>query len=586
MSTYLHTRESDLAAHVAWIGLEALEGRLLLSAAIDLEAWDALAGGQGRKVGQAAEYAYEARTHYVTADTAGSHVTTPGVSAFGVNVDGVADLIVTRSDGTFRLTGSLLSTGRHILTAAHGVTDDFGNMNTSSIRATWELSSGDVSVTVGGAAVYVHPQWTGDFLGTGYDLAIIELPDAVGGVPGYDIYRGSAEVGFQTVKVGYGMAGQGDTGATLASGTKRAVLNSYDDDATDFAAVGAVNGTMQLAYDFDNGLAANDAFGFFFNKYDSGLGSDEGCSAPGDSGGPTFVFADGTYQIAGVTSYGISLTRSVGKPSTRTSDVDKYLNSSFGEFGVDTRVSSLQSFIDMVLTPDTVAPAAPTGLTATPGNARVTLDWADNAEADLAGYNVYRSTTPGGAYAKINGSLISASAFTDTGVTNGATYYYVVTAADLSANESSFSNEASATPVQTAFTMHVADLDIVEKLRGKSRQIQVTVTVVDSDGVPVGGATVTGNWSGALSGIASGLTGLDGTVTFSTGKLALGGSVTFTVANVTHASLSYDPLANSDPDGDSDGTTITLGGPASANPLAGDLLSLASMLKKMTRLGR
>jgi fibronectin type 3 domain-containing protein len=41
-------------------------------------------------------------------------------------------------------------------------------------------------------------------------------------------------------------------------------------------------------------------------------------------------------------------------------------------------------------------PAAPTGLTATPGFGSVSLDWADNAEPDLASYNVYRSTTEGG----------------------------------------------------------------------------------------------------------------------------------------------------------------------------------------------
>ena len=44
--------------------------------------------------------------------------------------------------------------------------------------------------------------------------------------------------------------------------------------------------------------------------------------------------------------------------------------------------------------PDTTPPAAPTGLTATPGSGSVTLSWAANSETDLAGYNVFRSANP------------------------------------------------------------------------------------------------------------------------------------------------------------------------------------------------
>jgi len=45
---------------------------------------------------------------------------------------------------------------------------------------------------------------------------------------------------------------------------------------------------------------------------------------------------------------------------------------------------------------DGTPPATPSGLTAAAGAGQVALDWADNAETDLAGYNVYRSTTSGG----------------------------------------------------------------------------------------------------------------------------------------------------------------------------------------------
>ena len=97
---------------------------------------------------------------------------------------------------------------------------------------------------------------------------------------------------------------------------------------------------------------------------------------------------------------------------------------------------------------DTTPPAAPTGLAAMGGNGQVTLDWADNTETDLAGYRVYRGTSSSVSTsgAPLNGALLISSSYTDTTVTNGATYYYVVTAVDTGANTSSASAAASATP--------------------------------------------------------------------------------------------------------------------------------------------
>jgi fibronectin type 3 domain-containing protein len=94
--------------------------------------------------------------------------------------------------------------------------------------------------------------------------------------------------------------------------------------------------------------------------------------------------------------------------------------------------------------PPPTPPAAPTGLTATAGLSLVDLDWDDNTEPDLAGYNVKRSTTSGGPYSQIDS--VTVSNYTDNNVTAGTTYYYVVTAFDTESDESGNSNEASATP--------------------------------------------------------------------------------------------------------------------------------------------
>jgi len=73
----------------------------------------------------------------------------------------------------------------------------------------------------------------------------------------------------------------------------------------------------------------------------------------------------------------------------------------------------------------------------------VSLTWIASTST-VAGYNVYRSTTNGSGYVKINTSLVAGLAYTDGNVTSGTTYYYVTTAVDSSSNESSFSNQATA----------------------------------------------------------------------------------------------------------------------------------------------
>ena len=88
-----------------------------------------------------------------------------------------------------------------------------------------------------------------------------------------------------------------------------------------------------------------------------------------------------------------------------------------------------------------LAPAAPAGLTALAGDAQVSLSW--SASANASHYNVKRSQTSGGSY-----SLVTATAsltLTDTSVSNGITYYYVVSA-DNVAGESTNSNEVAASP--------------------------------------------------------------------------------------------------------------------------------------------
>ncbi len=295
------------------------------------------------------------RPLYTTFDDPALHTTSPG-GAF----DGVTQLTLNRSDGTFSCSGTLMGNGREVLTAAHCVTDDAGNMVTNSVTANFQLTSG--SLALGASTFTVHPNWNGDF-GIGYDLALITLNDfAPAGIPRHDIFRGANEVGQVVAKAGYGKSGNGNDGDILGTGTKRAGTNLYDTLGDVFEAVGGINPLpgAQLAYDFDDGTSTHDAFGFFgaalsaTGLNDLGVGSDEVMSAPGDSGGPTFI-GD---LVAGITSYGLRLDLRGGKPP-RTSDTDKQLNSSFGEFAVDTRVSFFADWIDANLTAPPPPPPPP-----------------------------------------------------------------------------------------------------------------------------------------------------------------------------------------------------------------------------------
>lgn len=97
----------------------------------------------------------------------------------------------------------------------------------------------------------------------------------------------------------------------------------------------------------------------------------------------------------------------------------------------------------------TINNGAPAGLAATAGDKQAALSW--TATPGATSYNIKRATTFGGPYTKIASS--TGTSYTNTGLTNGTTYYYVV-AANLSAGESANSNEASATPQAAALRIN------------------------------------------------------------------------------------------------------------------------------------
>jgi tetratricopeptide (TPR) repeat protein len=93
---------------------------------------------------------------------------------------------------------------------------------------------------------------------------------------------------------------------------------------------------------------------------------------------------------------------------------------------------------------DTNPPDAPIGISATRGNARVTLTWNAVSANDLAGYHPYHRPTAGGS--AVRGAMVTGTSTAVTGLTNGVEYAFYITAVDEAGNESPASQETTATP--------------------------------------------------------------------------------------------------------------------------------------------
>ncbi len=186
-----------------------------------------------------------------------------------------------------------------------------------------------------------------------------------------------------------------------------------------------------------------------------GKGGSGGSNAPATPTGLTALAADAQVNLTwsastGATAYYVKRSTTTGGPYTQiatptaTNYADStvtngtkyyYVVSAYNAYGQSANSAEVSA------TPAAAAPPVPANVTAFAGNAEVNLRWSTSTGA--TSYHVKRSTTSGGAYTQISAPTINS--FADTGLTNGTTYYYVVSA--LSAgSESANSAQASATP--------------------------------------------------------------------------------------------------------------------------------------------
>ena len=103
---------------------------------------------------------------------------------------------------------------------------------------------------------------------------------------------------------------------------------------------------------------------------------------------------------------------------------------------------------EVSVTPVDTVPVAPASVTQQTGNRQIVLNW--TASSGATGYSILRGTSIGGPYTSI-ATGVSAITFTDTLLTNGVTYYYVVVATNATGS-GAYSSEINATPISPAIT--------------------------------------------------------------------------------------------------------------------------------------
>ena len=223
-------------------------------------------------------------------------------------------------DGSDYISGSgvLISGGAYILTAAH-------LFNNYIYRQSIDIISAD-GTQMDDAQVYIHHSW--DKMGSDFnhDIAMIRLSSPVAS-SGLSLWRGGSHETTPFLLTGFGNAGALHTGTNIFDGDASLLNPLFDKSVIE---------NSQVFYDYDNGLFVQNSSNNLFNIESTHIATaNETIGKFGDSGGGLLV----DNQVAAISSYIFRDSRY---------DINDVVDSSYGEVGVATNVTSYIPWIEYI----------------------------------------------------------------------------------------------------------------------------------------------------------------------------------------------------------------------------------------------
>jgi len=321
---------------------------------------------------------------------------------------------------------------------------------------------------LGSAVQFVSADLTPPDAPTGLDATATGLSidlhwNAVTGAAGYNLYRSPLAGGGYTKVNGALITGTfyTDTSSDLRSGTRYYyVVKAVDSAGNESAASNEISTvpaypikavTLDRPMTLDYTISAAGRTDPVFGRVTiEGITSQTG-EIPG-------ILAEVCFAGKTTTCSPMTFSSDVGEADEYSGTMKPDVPGTFSysvRFSTDQGASWTYSSTSGTLTvhanPDQTPPGPPTALTAkSRGATSIGLSWTAPSDNDLYGYVVYRSTTSGSGYAEVGRTDAATTKFTDTGLTSGTTYFYVVKALDQANNLSAASGEASAVPAAAA----------------------------------------------------------------------------------------------------------------------------------------
>jgi fibronectin type 3 domain-containing protein len=246
---------------------------------------------------------------------------------------------------------------------------------------------------------------------------------AASGAASYSVYRGTASSSYDPNPVALGITSTNFQDGGVVNGTSYYYVVRAVNGAGEGQSSNEASATPQAPPAAPTSLTAAGSDGQISLSWHSATGAASYTVHRGTSSGSY------TTMVSGITATSYVQT---GLTNGTTYYFVVTAENAAGESGDSNQASAIPG----------APPSAPSGLTASAGNAQVSLSW--SADPGASSYSIYSGTTSG-SYPDTVATNVTGTSTTATGLVNGTTYYFVVVAVN-GYGTSGHSNQASATP--------------------------------------------------------------------------------------------------------------------------------------------